>query len=56
MGDWIGCDVTCLSYLKVWGIVSGYRVGSPKTRVTVVVHICAVLPVISEYIQSLHPC
>lgn len=55
MGDWTGCDVACLSYLTVWRIVSGYRVGSPNARVIVVVHISPVLPVINEYIQSLGP-
>lgn len=43
MGDWTGCDVSCLSYLTVWGIVSGYWIGSPKAGVTVVVHISPVL-------------
>lgn len=55
MGDWTGCDVACLSYLTVWGIVSGYRTGSPKAGITAVVHISPVLPVINEYMQSLSP-
>lgn len=55
MGGWTGCDVTCLCYVTVWRIVSGYRVESPKARFIIVVHVSPVLPVINEYIQSLGP-
>lgn len=47
-----GCDVTGLSYWTVWGVVSGYRVGSPKARVTVVIHISPVLPYILMYLYN----
>lgn len=55
MGDWTGCDVACLSYLTVWGMISEYSVGSPKARVIIRVPISPVLPVVNESIQSLGP-